>query len=84
MQKVKIFLISLWKQTVKSLIFDNNANYNEHINSKQHNPRQLWKSLQELSGQSSTSAPTSLKDDEGDMIKDPLTVANLFNEQQCL
>ena len=80
MQKVKIFLISLWKQTVKSLIFDNNANYNEHINSKQLNPRQLWNSLKELSGQSSTSAHTSLKYDEGDMIKNPLTVANLFNE----
>jgi len=57
--------------------------YNEHFNSKQHNPRQLWNSLKELSGQSSTSAHTSLTDDEGDMIKNPLTVANLFNEHFC-
>ena len=41
---------------------------------------QLWNSLKELSGQSSTSVHTSLTDDEGDMIKNPLTIANLFNE----
>ena len=57
--------------------------YNEHINSKQHTPRQLWNSLKELSGQSSTSAHASLTDDEGYMIKNPLTVANLFNEHFC-
>ena len=71
----------LWGQNVKFLIFDAKTNYyNEHIISKQHTPRQLWNSLKELSGQSSTSVHTSLKDDEGDMIKNPITVANLFNE----
>jgi len=71
----------LWRQKVKSLICYAKTNYyNEHIISKQHNHRQLWNSLKELSGQSSTSAHTSLKYDEGDMIKNPLTVANLFNE----
>ena len=71
----------LWRQKVKFLIFDAKTNYyNEHIISKQHNPRQLWKSI---SGQSSTSAYTSLKDDEGDIKKNPFTVVNIFNEHFC-
>jgi len=83
--KSKVIIIyRLWRQKVKYLLFNAIAiYYNEYINSKQHTPRQLWNSLKELSGQTSTSVCTSLKDDEGDMINNPLTVVNLFNEHFC-
>jgi len=82
--KAKILLITNYggkKSNFSCFMLKLIITINEHINSKQHNPRQLWNSLKELSGQSSTSAHTSLKYDEGDMIKNPLTIANLFNEQ---
>ena len=78
--KVKVLLIADRGDKKSNLLF---VMLKLNINSKQQNPRQLWNIIKELSSHSSTSVHASLKDDEGDMIKNPLTVANLFNEHVC-
>ena len=74
-----------WRQRVRNLIFQSKSEFfNTHINSNTHNPKHLWNSLKQLSGQNKNVQNTyHMKNANNSIVKDPKAVANLFNETFC-
>ena len=70
----------LLRNRVKELVYKAKYDYfNEHLNSHKQNPKQLWKSVHELSGLNSITQIPSSRDENGNMISDPVITVNLFN-----
>ena len=68
------------RRRVKEIVYRAKYDYfNDHINGHKQNPKQLWKSLRELSGLNSDTQTPCLNDENGNLISDPVITANLFN-----
>lgn len=69
-----------WREKVKTLIFQSKKQYySKEINSRNQNPKNLWKSLHELSGLKTTSHVKFVNDGDGRPITDPKLTADEFN-----
>ena len=56
---------------------------NDHLNFHKQNPKLLVKIIRELSELNSDTQTHCLNDENGNLITDPVTTANLFNTHFC-
>ena len=66
---------------MKSLIFKEKKSYfSKTINENKGNPKDLWKNLKDISGQSSSHQINLINDEMGNPFLDPLSTAEAFNK----
>ena len=71
----------IWRQNVKSLIRSSKLNfYSAEIRANKHNPKNIWKSLHDLSGLKTSPQTIHITDDEGCPVKEDIKAAKMFNE----
>ena len=80
-KKKDSFNYKIWRSKVKCLIFNAKRQYyQDQISQNNHNPKQLWNSLHELSGFKSNVQTHHINDEQDNPILDPYQAANLFND----